>query len=348
MSELKIEYESGRFIEVDFSDYLLFVGGHNDWKRKLIRSLKRFSVSKSLNELEAGIYGENGIEIYFQDKQLKSRETNLLFLEDNLSIYNQLSFTKGNLMHEEMTELQHKNDITRQMETINNELINLESLINDYLIEFSDSITSSLNSLLFTDILKNNLNLSYSTKERDYPLEMMNSSELLDEYIKLLISLIERRGEDIWLVIVNPESFLDIQDVQYLFDELKKLAQKTKQLKFFVFSNQSLELNYTSEDISKTVLLYKDYEQMPEFDIFLQSIKRHYPDELCLSETEVISSFYRISHLIGRDSPDSYYLCPRDMILLKVINNLIDTNVAVETSRQHLTQLEEAFLKENY
>lgn len=347
MTNLKIEYESGQFIDVDLSDYLLFVGGQNDWKRKIIRSLKRFSVSKTLDELEEGIYGENGIEFYYNEKQLKSKDTNFMFLEDNKSIYNQLSFTKGNLMYQELLEIQHEVDITRQMEILNNELINLEVILNEHLSQFSNSIGSSLGSLLFTDILKNNLSLSYFTEKRDYPLEMINSSELLDEYVKLLESMIKRDEEMIWLAIINPESFLEPHDFRYLFEELKRLSSETKQLKFFVFSNRSLELPYTSEDIGKTILLYDYYEQMPEYEIFEQSIERHYPDELKLSESEIVSSFYRISHLIGEEITGDSYISEKDMVLLKVINNLLEINVCTETSVQTLSQLEKAFLKEN-
>ncbi|MGX7024426.1 CRISPR-associated protein Csn2-St [Vagococcus hydrophili] len=346
MTELKIEYESGRFIEADLEDYLLFVGGQNDWKRKIVRSLKRFGISKSLNELEEGIYGENGIEFYYGEKQLKSRDTNLMFLEDNKSIYDQLSFSKGNLIYQELQEVQHEIDITRQMEVLNNELINLEVILNRHVSKFSDSITSSLGSILFTDILKSNLTLSYFTERRNYPLEMINSSELLDEYVNLLKSMIERNEEMIWLAIINPESFLELNDFGYLFGELKRIAKETKQLKFFVFSNRSLEVSYTSEDIGKTILLYDYYEQMPEYGFFEESIKRHYPSEFEMSESDLVSSFYRIADLIGKDLKGDCYISDKDMVLLRVINDMLEVNVSTETSVQTINRLEEAFLKE--
>lgn len=346
MTEIKIEYENGKFIEVNLSDYLLFLGGQNKWKRKIVRSLKRFSITKSLDQLEEEVYGENGIEFYYGDKQLKGKDTNFMFLEDNMSINNQLSFSKGNLMHQELCELQHGMDVTTQMEKINNELINLELILNDHLSQFSNSISSNLGSLLFTDILKTNLNLTYFTEKHDYPLEMINSGELLDEYIKLLEVMIERREEMIWLVIINPESFLETKDFQFLFEELKRISQETNQLKFFVFSNRSLEMKYTAEDIGKTILLYDYYEQLPEYEAFEQSIRRHYPDELNTSTQEIVDSFYRISHLVGKDVCEDCYLDARDMVLLKVINNMLQITVDTETSVKTLTQLEKAFLED--
>lgn len=346
MTELKIEYESGQFIEADLEDYLLFVGGQNDWKRKIVRSLKRFGISKSLNELEEGIYGENGIEFYYGEKQLKSRDTNLMFLEDNKSIYDQLSFSKGNLIYQELQEVQHEIDITRQMEVLNNELINLEVILNRHVSKFSDSIISSLGSILFTDILKSNLTLSYFTERRNYPLEMINSSELLDEYVNLLKVMIERNEEMVWLAIINPESFLEPKDFEYLFGELKRISKETQQLKFFVFSNRSLELSYTTEDIGKTILLYDYYEQMPEYKIFEKSIKRHYPSEFKMSESNLVSSFYRIADLIGTDLKSDCYISAKDMVLLRVINDMLEVNVSTETSVQRLNQLEKAFFKE--
>ncbi|MBO0477238.1 hypothetical protein DOK76_09145 [Vagococcus sp. DIV0080] len=345
MTEIKIEYENGKFIEVNLTDYLFFVGGHNKWKRKIIRSLKRFSIAKNLNELEEEVYGENGIEFYYDNKQLKSRNTTILFLEDNMSINKQLSFTKGNLMYQQLTQLQHEIDITTQMERINDELINLELIINQHLSKFSDSISSNLGNKLFSDLLKESLELIYFTEKHEYSLEMINSSELLDEYIKLLEKMINEKEEMVWLVIINPESFLETTDLNLLFEELKRIARETKQLKFFIFSNRSLDINYSIEDIEKTVLLYDTYEQLPEFCYFKESIERHYPDTLNLSSKDLVESFFRISHLVGNSKYDNFYLDARDMILLKVLNSILEVNSSTETSVQQLTKLEKAFLK---
>ncbi|MGO2084136.1 CRISPR-associated protein Csn2-St [Vagococcus sp.] len=343
---MKIEYENGSFIELNLVDYLFFVGGQNKWKRKIIRSLKRFSLSKNLSDLEEEIYGENGIEVYYGGKLLKGKNTNLMFLEDDKSIYNQLSFTKDNLMYQEIQELQHKVEITRQMERINDELIILETILNNYISQFSNSISSNLGSMLFTDILKNNLKFSYFTEKRHYPLEMLNPGELLDEYLKLLRTMINRKEEIVWLVIINPESFLEMQDFQYLYDGLKQISTDTKQLKFFIFSNHKLNLNYTMEDIGKTVLLYENYEQMLEYEFFEQSIERHYPKEFKMTPSELVASFYRISHLIGKDIGSDYYISSKDVVLLKVINNLLQIKVNIETSVDSLSLLEKAFLND--
>lgn len=347
MVDVKLEYENGKFIEFDLKDYLFIVGGHNDWKRKIIRSLKRFDIAKKLSSLEEEVYGENGIEFYYGEKKLKSRDTNILFLEDNMSINQQLSFTKGNMMYQELVEMQHNVDVTHQMETINDELINLELLINQKLKKYSDSISCDLGTKLFTDLLKESLQLTYFTEKHDYPLEMINSSELLDEYIKLLELMVDRKEQMVWLIIINPESFLDSKDVNFLFEEVKRISQTTKKLKFLIFSNRSLDINYSFEDIGKTVLLYDFYEQLPDYEIFEESIKRHYPDSLICSSGELIDSFYRIAHLIGKKTYKKSYLDAKDMILLKVFNDILEVNVTTETSVTTLTKLEEAFLRTN-
>ena len=347
MRDLRIEYEDNQYIDVQIEDYLFFLGGHNKWKRKIVRSLKRFSLSKSLNELESVIYGDDGIGIALDNKELKIRQIKMLVLEDNSSIYNELSYSKGNLMYEELQSWQDNLVIAHQMEYLNDELIKLEVILNQEMKRFSDSVSSEMIPIIFSDILKNHLKLMYQSNRKNYPLEMMNSSELLDEYLTLIRHFIKREEKPVWLVIVNPESFLEAKDLVYLFESLKKIAAESKQLKCLIFSNQSLPLNYTIDDVGKTVLLYDDYQQMPIFDNFKESIERHYPDELILSDQELVESFFRINHLIGLGNQKNRYLKSKDIVLLKVISKLLNVDFSIETSVDSLTNLEEAFLNDD-
>ncbi|EOA2497000.1 CRISPR-associated protein Csn2-St [Enterococcus faecalis] len=175
---------------------------------------------------------------------------------------------------------------------------------------------------------------------------MMDTGELLAEFIYLLQRSISRREQPVWLVITNPESFLETESIHYLFQQLKKLAQETKQLKFFIFSNRSLPLPYTEEDVEKTILLYDKYQQLPVFDVFRQSIERHYPDQLSWTNQQLIDAFYRVCHFVG-DQYTKNYLLPKDMILLKLLKELLDDNSeCVETSMEKLTVLEEQYFRE--
>lgn len=345
MAELRVEYENGKFIILDLQDYLFFYGGQNAWKRKIIRTLKRFSRAKSLSELEEAVYGENGIEIYYDDKLLNAKKMTIFFLEDNTSVFNQLTFLKDTLMYEELENLQNNFDIAKQMEQVNEDILHLETIIGKGIGCYSNNIACTLSPLNFIDLLKRHLTLKYMDDNMDYPLSMMNSSELLDEFIYLLRAKIKREERTVWVVLANPESFLERKDIRYLFGQLRDIAAETKQLQFFVFSNSSLALEYTTEDINKTVLLFEDYQQLPNFDIFRESIERTYPDNFSLDDCQLVSSLYRVCNFIGESRAD-IYISPKDMILLRVMKELLQDESGIETSIQPLTQLEKQFLKD--
>ncbi|MGM2984734.1 hypothetical protein, partial [Bacillus cereus group sp. BC60] len=84
---------------------------------------------------------------------------------------------------------------------------------------------------------------------------------------------------------------------------------------------RSLPLPYTEEDVEKTILLYDKYQQLPVFDVFRQSIERHYPDQLSWTNQQLIDAFYRVCHFVG-DQYTKNYLLPKDMILLKLLKEL--------------------------
>ncbi|MGX6978219.1 CRISPR-associated protein Csn2-St [Vagococcus elongatus] len=345
MAEFRIEYENGKFITLDLQDYLFFYGGQNAWKRKIIRTLKRFSYAKSLSELEETVYGENGIEIYYDGKLLNAKNMTVYFLEDNTSVFSQLAFLKDTLMYEELESLQNNFEVGKQMELINEDILHLETIISKRVGCYSNNIACTLSPLNFIDLLKRHLILKYIDDNMDYPLSMMNSSELLDEFIYLIKAKIKREERMTWIVLANPERFLERKDISYLFGQLHDIATETKQLKFFILNNSSLVLDYTTEDIDKTVLLFDDYQQLPSFEIFRESIERNYPDKFSLDECQLVSSFYRVCNFIGESRHD-IYINPKDMVLLRVMKELLMDESRIETSFQPLTQLEKQFLKD--
>ncbi|RXK57893.1 hypothetical protein EPB68_08100 [Enterococcus faecalis] len=346
MKQIRLEYQYQQFIEFSLEDYVFFYGGENQWRRKILRTLKRFAKQKALSDLEESVYGDNGIEIFLEEKKLKAKSIDFYFLEDNTSIFQQMNFIKGTLLHQELLYLQDDFDITNQMSNLNDQLLKLENLMNDKLNNYLTNIEPHFLEMNFQDILKYSLSLNYLENGQSLPLEMMDTGELLAEFIYLLQRSISRREQPVWLVITNPESFLETESIHYLFQQLKKLAQETKQLKFFIFSNRSLPLSYTEEDVEKTILLYDKYQQLPVFDVFRQSIERHYPDQLSWINQQLIDAFYRVCHFVG-DQYTKNYLLPKDMILLKLLKELLDDNSeCVETSMEKLTVLEEQYFRE--
>lgn len=43
MKQIRLEYQYQQFIECSLEDYLFFYGGENKWRRKILRTLKRFA-----------------------------------------------------------------------------------------------------------------------------------------------------------------------------------------------------------------------------------------------------------------------------------------------------------------
>ncbi len=152
MKQIRLEYQYQQFIEFSLEDYVFFYGGENQWRRKILRTLKRFAKQKALSDLEESVYGDNGIEIFLEEKKLKAKSIDFYFLEDNTSIFQQINFIKGTLLHQELLYLQDDFDITNQMSNLNDQLLKLENLTN---------IEPHFLEMNFQDILKYSLSLNY-------------------------------------------------------------------------------------------------------------------------------------------------------------------------------------------
>ncbi|MFC4652779.1 CRISPR-associated protein Csn2-St [Lactococcus nasutitermitis] len=319
---IKIELEDHQFIEFDEQNRLFFYGSNQQMRQQLIRSLKRFGLKKALNELEEVVYGENGLEIYRDNQLLNPKNIDFLFVQDNLSIYKEVALTKGSLMAEFLKSFGEEVAVNFQLEEIKNHLLEIELIFNEKLAQISNNISSNLTDLTFDDLLKNHVFLSYFDSRHDFPLEMMDANELLDEYVKLLSEKLMRHPKETWLILVNPASFLTSERIQFLLESLEQIAEETGLLKVWIISNQVLDFPHQLSDISGTIILASDAYQMPEFSDFRKSIENHYPEKLEMTDEVLCQKFYEIVSNIGI-KPSITGKASRNMVLLKVIDELL-------------------------
>lgn len=319
---MKIEIENNKFIEFNEMSRLFFYGQNQKRIQELVRSLKRFSNKKTLTDLEEVVYGENGIEIYRNEQRLNAKNIDFHFLQDNFSLYKEMSFEKGTLLTDFLSALTENVAINQELEEIKNHLLKIELLFNEQFRQISDNVSSNLRELSFADLLKNHLFLSYSSENHDFPLEMMDANEFVDEYLALLSKKLEHQPKESWIILVNPTSFLMTEKIQDLLEGLSVLTEKTGLLKTLVISQNALDLVYCREDIPSTVVLTDENCQMPDFDHFRKSIENHYPTTFTATDDALIENFYEIVSNIGsksRVAGKSY----QNMLLLKVLNVIL-------------------------
>ena len=341
---MKIEIENNTFIEFDEMSRLFFYGQNQKVAQELVRSLKRFANKKSLNDLEELVYGENGIEIYREKERLNEKNIDIHFLQDNASLYQEVSFDRKSLMTDFLSALTENVAITTELEEIKNHLLKIELLFNEQLRQISNNISSNLTDLSFDDLLKNHLFLSYAADNHDFPLEMMNANEFVDEYLALLGKKLEHQPKETWIILINPASFLMTEKIQDLLEGLSVLTKKTGLIHTFVISQQALELSYSPDDVPSTIVLTDDVYQMPDFDTFRKSIENHYPISLKMSDEALCQNFYEIVSSIGNKAKvtgKSY----QNMILLKVINEILGLESAsFFINFDELSELERTYL----
>lgn len=112
-------------------------------------------------------------------------------------------------------------------------------------------------------------------------------------------------------------------------------------------SEDYIDFTYSSEDISNTVVVYDDYQQLPAFDLLIESILRYYPDESKLDHNKVLQALYRIFPYVGwKWNTSGVYLKAKDMVLLKVVTQLLNCSSTLYCTEkeQGLSVLEQRFL----
>lgn len=346
--QISLEYEHGKFIDLELRDVNYFLGPNHTLKWKLYRGIKRFSTGKNLSDLEEHVYGDDGIVIYCDEKKMKSKELPIYYLDCRESFLKQYQQGKGNLMDNEIQSMENLFEVNRGLETINNELLKFEMQFTDLFREKFTYVQPNLREMNFADVTKYFLMLSFYENEETYPVEMMDIEKLIDDYCQLLTGELGRTQKMTLLWISNPNAFMSKKVFRVFLQKLGKIASDSGLLKIFILSEDYLELNYQENDIEATVLLYDEYQQLPDFSIFRETIERHYPDEISQTDEIMISQLFRIFPYVGqsRSEEETIYLRDKDVVLLRVVDELLgyDHFPEFQAGYQPMTALEEKFL----
>ena len=220
---MQIEYEQGKYLVFELNNKNFFMGACNEKKWKLFRSFKRFETGKRLSELEENVYGDDGINFMIDGKNIKSKGIHVHLINSRESIIEALKYKKDSLMYQQMQSYESSFEINRLIDQLNEDILRIELKIQEDFSQFSDSVSPTFVPVNYTNLLKNYLLLSYIEDDHLFPVEMMDISELLNEYCRLLLFEINRSGEEHWIVLRNIESFLYGDNLKYFVDELEKI-----------------------------------------------------------------------------------------------------------------------------
>lgn len=332
--------------EFDLYDYLIFVGSNQACKQRIFSLLERYFASANYNEMEEEYFGDNGIEVSIEGKKIKVNSCLSLSLSSLDDLLLQFKLTKKSLLYSSLCGLGQDLEISQQMVHINDELLKLEAMIEDKQSCISKNIGYQIYDLTFEDIIGKLITISHIQNNREIPSYLVEGEDIIDGYLRLVERYLSFTGKPVWIAINNPESFLTKRGIDKLILGLKRMAKMTKQLYFFVFHKKNPEW-YSSEDISHVVICARQVQQLPDIEIVQQSIERNYPGNRVFEQNDLVDALYRICGEIGKKSFGGISNLNRDLVLLKVLNELFEEEVQFEISDSELSAMEVTFLLNN-
>lgn len=243
----------------------------------------------------------------------------------------------------------------REVEDIN--LVRQLDQVNDQLMRVEQGINQKLDTALYNLELKTFewptlfgkfAELKFSDAAGYVSLDSQTSGQLLSQWLVSIEKFVKANGQEVWVIIKYPETYLEINDFLEFIEKARGIAQETKLLKMIVIHYRQLDPNiYSDEFIDKTIIATNRFEQLPELEYFRDNVQKYYPDEMTDTDNILAQRFYRISHLIGKtEIYKNSTIFTKDMVLLKVLGDILEMPVTFETSDETLSALETAFLLE--
>lgn len=338
---LNIELEDREFLDIDLDD-IVYIVGHNQRKLwQLYRSLYYyFNKSPSLS---TSVYGDDDINFEFDGDNVPVRGSESYFVSSRDSIYDQMRYKKGNMLFDTINSFGNDFDVTQSIENITDEVLKLEILLQSKLDKHSSHLKVNFNDLSYLDILKSYLSIGYTDHRKDYPLEFMDTENLLDDFLNFLQSKLKSNGNTTWLVLYNIDSVISGDTQQSLFVKLKELMDDFD-LKIICLSHNLENIPIDRTDVEKIVLCTKNFHQLLPIDELGKSIESRYPNELNIEHGEILESIVRTVSYVGDEK--SVSLAGKDLVILKVLNDILNYETSYCFENHLLSDAEAKFLQD--
>lgn len=330
-------------MDLDFDSSLIFVGNDQMLKWKIYQRFKRYSESATYDAIEEEYFGEVGIDLKIDENKVNLKNCKFICIDDFQDIMSEFNLKRNTLFSKHIEYLETDFDISRQMLNIDEEIIKLESILDEKTMEWSDTFSLHVNSLTFKELINKQLNFNFQFQNQEVPNYTINIKEYLDELLKLIEFQILRTGIEVWIVLFNPENLMGSESFTYLLAELRKIYKESKLLKTVIFHNH-YTIDYEIDDISNFVICAEDTYMFPDYYVLRNSIERFYPIPMKFSDRELLEKINQVVHYLGAKSSKHVRLTPKNMVLLKVLSDLIECRFQFETSEEEMSQLEWDYL----
>lgn len=344
---MKVELTSDQLHFIaDIDDILVVVGSNHMMKDQLFYHMRKMKVTSCYTDEETKFYGAGGIQFKLDDKKINASKQRIYTIDGRQDIDGLFTLDKKSLIFNELLREVEDINLVRQLDQVNDQLMRVEQEINQKLDTALYSL--ELKTFEWPTLFGKFAELKFSDAAGYVSLDSQASGQLLSQWLISIEKFVKANGQEVWVIIKYPETYLEINDFLEFIEKAKGIAQETKLLKMIVIHYKQLDPNiYSDEFIDKTIIATNRFEQLPELEYFRDNVQKYYPDEMTDTDNILAQRFYRISHLIGEtEIYKNSTIFTKDMVLLKVLGDILEMPVTFETSDEALSALETAFLLE--
>lgn len=338
---LSIELENQKFLDIDLDESVYITGPNQKQMWKIFRSL--YYYFNKAPQLSTNIYGDDKIEIAFDDEAMSVKNNETYFINSRESIYNQMIYKKNSLLFDYLNSQSDNIEINHDLERMNDELLKIELSLQDTLDKNSNNLKASFQEQTYLDLLKNNLMINYELDNSIYPLEFMDTEALLDEFLNFLKFKLDNDGRTVWLILYNLESFVSAEEMYNFVLKAKKMVAESD-MKLMVIGNSLENIPINEHDVENIVIAADEFHQMLPFENLLETIKLHYPSDFYWSPEDTVNAIRRIAPLVG--SSKKMFISSKDLVLLKVVNEVLGYETSFNLECNLLNSTETKFLKD--
>ncbi|MBC6308839.1 hypothetical protein HCJ66_04635 [Listeria sp. FSL L7-1582] len=315
-------------IEMNFGQLMQVVGDNSELKQQLWQNLSWFLSKHKYTEAELSILQYKEPEIFEDGQSLSRNKFQTLIIESVTDIHDLLNVKKGTPIFEMMNRIIQNLDITKNIEAINYQLDEIARKMNaDGALEQINSgqniewgiLVEEINAL---NLLQKNVSMLPEFQDLSYAIEYIDGYSKYLLLLEILNINLENSAQPILLMIKNIDDTLHYDEYEKIMRQIEILTERHPHFFSIIFPSQ-IGYVYVSERYIENILVAgREVHALVESEVLYERVCNNYPDMSVPSYVDFMNYLKTVAPYLFTNKKQSIQMSLRELVLIKIINEL--------------------------
>lgn len=322
--KLRLTHPYKDHLSLSFGPFTQVIGSDYQLKYDIWQILLWYFGGKKYSQSDLALFHQSEPEVFIDDELLSRTHYDVISISSMQDFLEQMDYKKGTLAFEYAKTFFSQMDIMTDLEKMNEQLENLVVKLNralkkDYGLS---SYALDCHNLTAETIISKQFYPSFYLDREKVSFPFLTNESKCHLFLQMLETLLKSRKKNILLLFRNLDDYLGLDIFLTFIRQIEALTREMPNLFVMIFPSQDGYLLVDDTSAKQINILGDEMGHFFDLEFLYERYKQHYPSNECLPFEPFKESLRRVSAYLLTQNIDCYQFSFRDLITLKVMNDL--------------------------